>query len=246
MSSDATRRRGAMRPDGPVESYAWPEKLEARVVAPGEAPRLHGYDVEGDLCANYSFSETLLLSLTGELPDEMQAAAFDVALQFLSPLSIAHAPTHAAVLARISGAPLGSVAAIAVVTLAERAREIVQEHAPFIAWLERWSVDPTAKLTPEFGPTSDADRASADRLQRALADRGVPSSARPAGHELGRTPALLAALHFSGLKVAEQLEAAFVMGGLASTLAEARAWKFSEFRDYPMNLPRFVYEEGDG
>src|SRR5262245_48707929 len=99
MSADTSRPRGAARPEGPVEAYPWPEKLEARVVTPGDAPRLHGYDVEADLCAHYSFVETVLLSLTGELPSEPQAAAFDVALQFLGPLSVAHASTHAAVLA---------------------------------------------------------------------------------------------------------------------------------------------------
>lgn len=246
MSSDPTGFRGAKRPDGPVESYAWPEQLEARVVTPGDAPRLHGYDVEADLSAHYSFAETVLLSLTGELPDAQQAAAFEVALHFLAPLSVAHAPTHAAVLARICGARFGSLAAITVVTLAERAHTIVEDHSAFLVWLERWQADPVERPAPEWRAASDADRASVTRFWRALDARGVVLGARASYDELGRMPALLAALHFAGLTAPEQLETAFVLASFAPSVAEARAWNFGEFRNYSMNLPRFVYEEGDG
>jgi hypothetical protein len=246
MSSDPTRLGKARRPDGPIESHAWPERLEARVITPGDAPRLHGYDVEADLCVNYSFVETALLSLTGEPPDEQQAAAFEVALHFLAPLSVAHAPTHAAVLARICGARFGSLAATTVLALAERAQTIVESHAPFLDWLERWHADPSETPAPQWRAASDADRASVERLGRALAQRGVALCARTSFVELGRMPALLAALHFAGLKAPDQLQAAFVLASFTASVAEARAWSFGEFRAYPMNLPRFIYDEGDG
>jgi hypothetical protein len=213
---------------------------------PGEAPRLHGYDVEADLSKHYSFAETLLLGLTGELPNEEQATAFEVALQFLGPLSVAHAPTHAAVLARICGARFGSIAAVAALTLAERAHSIVSEHESFIAWLDSGQAVASEDEQARWRPTSEADRASAERLREALAERGVSSVMSPPFDELGRIPALLATLHFAGLRLAEQLEAAFVLASFALSVAEARAWKFGEFREYPINLPRFVYEAGDG
>jgi hypothetical protein len=246
MSSDSTQPRGGERPDGPLESQAWPEKLEARVMTPGDAPRLHGYDVEADLCANYSFAENALLSLTGELPSDEQAVAFEVALQFVGPLSVAHAPTHAAVLARICGARFGSLAAIAVLSLAERAHTIVDEHAAFLAWLGHSPADSAEGPALEWRAASDAERASSARLRHALAGRGVVLSPRAAHDELGRTPSVLAALHFAGLREPEQFEAAFVLASFASTVAEARAWKFGEFREYPLQLPRFAYESKNG
>ncbi|HEX6764634.1 MAG TPA: hypothetical protein VF103_04130, partial [Polyangiaceae bacterium] len=53
---------------GPLEKAPFPAQLTARVMTPGKNPRLHGYDVEGDLAAHYTTSELVLLSLTGELP----------------------------------------------------------------------------------------------------------------------------------------------------------------------------------
>ena len=80
---------------GPLDAAEWPEKLTARVVTAGARPRLHGYDVEADLARHYSFTEMVLLSLTGNLPTAQEARAFDVALQFAAPVSVQEAPTHA-------------------------------------------------------------------------------------------------------------------------------------------------------
>ena len=236
----------ATRPDGPVEDGPWPTTLDARVVTPGDEPRVHGYDVESDLAVNYSFAETTILTLTGELPSGEQAGAFGVALQFLAPLSVAYAPTHAAVLARICGARFSSVSAIAAVTLAERARSILDENTGFVDWLNR--LREGSKETPpeSFHPKSDGERASVSRFRRALAWHGIEIPEVIAQHDLGRTPALLAALHFSGLVHREQMEAALVLASFASAIAEARTRDVASFREYPMNVPRFVYKEGDG
>src|SRR5579862_485636 len=91
------------RPPGPVEQYPWPEELRGNVVTPGSRPRMHGYDVEGDLARHYRSSDVVLLALTGELPSDEQSIAFDVALTFLAPLSVAEAPAHVAALAHITG-----------------------------------------------------------------------------------------------------------------------------------------------
>jgi hypothetical protein len=238
----------ATRPDGPVETGPWPTTLEARVVTPGDEPRIHGYDVESDLAVHYSFVETTLLTLTGELPSAAQAEAFSVALEFLAPLSVAHAPTHAAVLARICGARFSSIAAIAAVTLAERARAILDEHSNVLDWLDGMNGGATAPPPESSRARSEGERASVSRLRRSLSTRGITIPALATEHELGRMPALLAALHFSfsGLKHREQVEAALVLGGFTSAVAEARTREVASFREYPMNVPRFVYEESDG
>lgn len=101
MSADDT----ALGPlPGPLEVSSFPEQLTARLVTPGERPRIGGYDVESDLARHYAFSDLLFLSLTGELPDARESAVLGVALGFLAPVSIAHASTHGASLARLCGA----------------------------------------------------------------------------------------------------------------------------------------------
>jgi len=236
----------AARPDGPVESYPWPTTLEARIITPGEEPRVHGYCVESDLAPHYSFTEAVLLTLTGELPNESQAAAFDVALVFLAPLSVAHAPTHAGVLARICGARFSAVSAIAAVTLAERGRTILDENAALLEWLHGLRESSEAPPPPASLAAGESERSSVSRLRKALAHRGVEIPALDASYDLGRLPALLATLCFAGLEHREQIEATFVLASFASTIAEARTRGVASFREYPMNVPRFVYEEPNG
>jgi hypothetical protein len=234
------------RPDGPVESYPWPTTLEACIITPGEEPRVHGYCVESDLAIHYSFTEAVLLTVTGELPTEKQAAAFDVALTFLAPLSVAHAPTHAGVLARICGARFSSISAIAAVTLAERGRTILDVNAALLEWLERASTSSGEPPPASALAASESERSSVSRLRKALGQRGVEIRALDPSNDLGRMPALLAALHFAGLEHREQVEAVLVLASFASTIAEARLRAVASFREYPMNVPRFVYEEIDG
>jgi hypothetical protein len=238
----------AERPDGPVESYPWPTTLEAGIITPGEEPRVHGYCVESDLAVHYSFAEAVLLTLTGELPTEKQAAAFDVALTFLAPLSVAHAPTHAGVLARICGARFSSISAIASVTLAERGRTTLDANGALLEWLDRASASASSGEPPPSSALAvgESERSSVSRLRKALGQRGVEIRALDPSNDLGRMPALLAALHFTGLEHREQVEAVLVLASFASTIAEARQRPVASFREYPMNVPRFVYEETDG
>ena len=60
-----------------VDKQEWPDTLAAHVVddCEGAPPRIHGYDVESDLARHYPFSTTVVLALTGELPDGARAAA---------------------------------------------------------------------------------------------------------------------------------------------------------------------------
>lgn len=235
MSGDAVRDPYA----GPFDALPWPTRLQARVVTPGPAPRVHGYDVEGDLAPNaYRFSELVLLSLTGELPSEQQAKAFDVALVFLAPIAVHDAPAHAAVLARICGGKPGAVVSTAAIGLGELARFTLEEHASLLAWL----TDGATSAPPDNALARDHDdRASTARLRAALRSTGldVPALA----HDLARVPALLVALHACGLRRAEQLEVAMTVARLATTAAEGLAAKPAGFKEYPLGLPPFRYVE---
>ncbi len=221
---------------GPLDAAEWPEKLTARVVTPGARPRLHGYDVEADLARHYSFTETLLLALTGELPSAKEARAFDVALQFAAPAAAQDAPTHAAILGRICMASTSQMQGVAAISVAEQARVLVADHGP---WIELLAA-PLTQVPPELRARTGEERESVDRLRTAL--RGtieVPALS----HDVGRTAALLATLHACGLKTAETLECALVTARLPAAMAEALATPPGSHRQYPVQLPGIAYRE---
>jgi hypothetical protein len=221
---------------GPLDAAEWPEKLTARVVTPGPCPRLHGYDVEGDLARHYSFTETVLLALTGDLPTAAAARAFDVALQFAAPASAQEAPTHATILARICMASTSQMQGVAAIALAEQARVLVTEHHRWIELLGGQPLD----VPPELCAKTDSERESVDRLRRALHGTvDVPALSR----DLGRTAALLATLHACGLKSPETVECALVMARLPVAMAEALATPSGSHRQYPVQLPRIEYTQ---
>jgi hypothetical protein len=211
--------------------------LRANVVTPGPEPRLHGYDVERDLARHYHFSDVSLLALSGELPSDEKLAAFDTAMSFLAPLSVAEAPTHAATLARLCGATSSGVLGVGVVALAERSHDIVSGSASLLSWL----ASPEQPLDPAYLSASEEDRGAVDRLREALAGRGVRVSALD--KPLSRQSALLAVLWYAGLTRPAQMEAALVLASLASVVAEAHTHEVASFRTYPMQLPPFEYED---
>jgi len=226
------------RPPGPIEAHDLPATIDAHVMTPGPNPRLHGYGVEDDLALHYRFSELVLLALTGAPPDEARGRAFEVALQFLAPLAITEAPTHAAVLAQVCGAQSSSVIAVASIALAERARHVVAEYGELLLWLGKGDT----QLPPRcHGPSGD-DRACVERLKQALRRAGV---CEVPGLALGpnRWTAILMTLYFAGLRRSDQWEAALVLASLAPVLAEAQSHLPGSFEQYPMDLPPFVYEE---
>jgi hypothetical protein len=222
---------------GPIEDNEWPDQLKAHVVTAGAAPRVHGYLVERDLAKHYRFTDTALLALTGELPSEAEGAAFDVAMTFLGPLSVAEAPAHAAALARICGARSSAILAAAAITLAERARFIVAGCGKLLDWLAA----PDDALDPALVAAGEEDRIAVDALRAALALRNVDIEvlARP----LSREAALVTTLWFAGLRRPEQIETALVMASLPSVVAEAHCHDVASFREYPMKLPPFEYED---
>jgi hypothetical protein len=228
-----------LRPSGPLEEFSWPEELEARVVTPGDNPRLHGYVVEEDLANHYTFVETVLLSLTGELPSRDQGRAFELALVFLSPLSVAEAPTHAALLARICGARSSAVVGITALALVERARHLLDEYALVVAWL----VDPARSFPAHFRAKTAAERASVARLSAALKASAVELNVF--GWDPDRISAVLALLCYAGLTRREQMEAVLLLASLAPSLGEAFTREVAWFHEYPTQLPLFEYEEAE-
>ncbi|HEY3820045.1 MAG TPA: hypothetical protein VGL81_22925 [Polyangiaceae bacterium] len=210
------------RRSGPLDDVAWPDKITAHVVAPGHRPRVHGYDVEGDLARHYSFTDTVLLALTGELPSEAQSSAFEVAMQFLSPSPVNEAPAHAAVIVRICNVLTSAIVGTAAITLGEQARATVEGEQA------------TRPVSPE-------ERASVERLRDVLRSRGV--LVPTIEYDLGRTAALIATLRFAGLERAEQIEAAIVLARLPAAVSEAFATPTHSYRDYPADLPAVRYME---
>jgi hypothetical protein len=222
--------------NGPLDDVEWPEKLTARVVTPGPGPRLHGYDVEGDLARHYTFPETVLLALTGRVPSADEARAFDVALHFACPAPAQEAPTHAAILARMCVASTSQIQGSAAIALGEQARVLVAEHA---AWIEMLA-GPLSEAPAAYRATSDDERESVERLRRAL--RGtidIPVLQL----DVGRSPALLATFHACGLKTAEVIECALVLAKLPIAMAEALATPAGSYRQYPLQLPTIAYAE---
>jgi hypothetical protein len=200
-------------------------------------PRIHGYDVESDLAQNYSPSAVAFLAVTGELPTPEIAEALDRILVFASPVSVACAPTHAAVLAQLCGAPSTSILSVAAIGLSEQVRHSLDEHEELLQWLQA----PNTPLPKRFQATNVEQEAIVERLRAALHECGlrVPALSQP----LAPQAAVLAALYSCGLTTRRPLEVLLVWVRLPIVMAEAFAESVANFKNYPINLPRFVYEE---
>lgn len=222
-------------PLGPLETSRWPDTLTARVITPGDEPQVRGYDVESDLAHHYRSSELLLLALTAQLPSAESALAFEVAQIFLAPVSVAHASTHAAVLARICGARPSAIIAVAAGALAEQAREELADHEELLRALSM-----KADIPPRFIAVTDSELAASERLRLALGRVGF---LLPGAAPLKRMAGLVCVCVACGLSRREQIEAAIVQTRLGPTVAEAFAEHKANFSHYPANLPRFSYEE---
>jgi len=227
------------RADGPIDSVTWPAQLVARVVTPGAEPRIHGYAVEDDLARHYGLGENVLLTLTGRMPSDADAAALGAALAFSMPVHVGESPVHAAVVARMCGATPGGVLGVGVLALTEQARSIVEATREAVTW----AADP-AGPPPESVRARDANEsASVARLAVALAryGRDVPELEA----DLSRDAAIVVVLHRVGLEHDWQKETALVLARLPALSAEAHAAAPGSFREYPMDLPAFRYRDPD-
>ena len=220
---------------GPIEDQTWATQLQSHVVTPEASPRIHGYDVEGDLAKHYSFADTMMLCVLGEIPSDSKRRAIEIAMQFLAPMSIAHAPTHAGMLTRLCGATTSASFAAGAFLLGEDARTIVEAHASWISWLRTSAGSPDS-----FTPNNDADRASVVRLGHAIAETGVV--VRGLDLKVTKLAAILAVFVACGATTPGQLELFLILGRLACVGAEVLATTPTQFRTYPINLPPFRFE----
>lgn len=221
---------------GPIDDGDWPTHLTAHVVEPGDELHMQGYAAESDLAINYRFSEIVLLLLKKELADEPRARAFDLALSFLMPATVAEGAIHATCLARLCGATSTGTLGVAAVALGEQARFELERHALLFEWLEH----PETPFPSEFFAVSDSDRASVERLSNALAEIGFEPAVALEG--MTRQAALFALFHSLGLGQPADIELAWTLARLPVAIAEARAVTPGALRTYPMNTPRFAYE----
>jgi len=208
------------------------------VVTPGERPRIAGYEVETDLAPNFSFAEVMLTALTGQAPTRETGRLLEITLGFMSATSVAEAPAHAAVLARICGATSAGMLSCGVLTLAEQARAVMEAHEGLFAWLSHKE----GPLPPAFRAATAADRDSVERYREALAAASLQLEVLR--HDPTRTAALIAGLHACGATRVEWVEALWVSARLPVVVAEGLAAVPLSFRDYPMRLPPFRYTPG--
>lgn len=221
----------------PIDRATWPERITARVVQPGAAPRLHGYDLRGDLAAHYRLGEVVFLALAGELPEERLARAVDLALIFLSTVTVAEAPGHAAVLAGLCGTTSSAATGVVAIALGEQARCFVARLLALPAAGQGEAPGADAALpAPAESEAPDPGVAALRARLDALGLADLPIEGR-----LGAPGAALSLLRRCGLTEAPQLEAAWVLARLPVALAEAWRQHPGQFLGYPTQLPRFIY-----
>lgn len=210
--------------DGPVEKHVWKEQLEAHAVEAGDEPRLFGYAITSDLAQHHSFAHFLLLALTGELPDDALAKTFETALFFAANVSVADAPVHATVLARLCGARTGGVLAVGTTAIGEHVESAIERA---LVSLTNGALDDTQRAT------SDVEKA---RVEDFRARVGVTW---PDGASLDT--AVIAVLRACGLDTAAAITMALTFARLPLACAEALRTKPGNFGAYPIDTPHFEY-----
>jgi hypothetical protein len=254
---------------GPFDREPWPERLQAHVVSPaGAAPRMHGYDVAGDLARHYTMSEVAWLALRGELPTESQRAAFDTALILLAPTSVAQAPAHAAILSRIAGARPCATLGVAAVGLGELARSEREALAPWLAGLEPPPGERAAGPADEASEPSEAREADEPSEAREADEADEPGEAGEAREALAwldgqlrawfgdggglparpraRVACAHALLQRLGFATPLQLELLSLWARLPAVIAEAGLVHLGDVRGYPARAPDYRYVDDEG
>ncbi len=206
----------------PFDLATWPEQITAKVVQPGIAPTVYGYDIQNDLARHYRWTELLFLSLTGELPEESLMPALDIALIFLSSVTVAEAPGHAAVLAGFCGTTNSAAISIITITLAEQARNFIEQY----------------KALPKNAGSSSVDEGIV-QLKERLTEKKIHHLVLET--RLGVLGAAISVLEQCGLSKPSQLEAAWVTTRLPVALAETWQQPAGNFIEYPTQLPNFEY-----
>jgi hypothetical protein len=205
------------------------------VITPGSDPRVHGYSAEDDLARHYTYSESVFLCLAGKLPSRSIGRAFDIAMQYLGPVAVTEAPTHAAVIAKLVRSKTSAILGAASVALGEAARETMLELSPLLAWLE----EPAHPFPAAGRAASQQARASVTRLRDLIESTGVASPIFD--QDPSRLAALVGIMYACGLTTALQIQLAMAIAQLPFVVAEAMAAPSYDLKGYPMNLPRVRY-----
>jgi len=199
----------------PVDAHRWPTRLPAHVVAPDHPPRVHGFDLTGDLAQNYDFGEFVVTALTGTPPSNAWGVAVNMALIALGAAGVERASVHAATVARRCGADDASVLATGALGLAEEA---------------------VGEVSPRGRPPTEEGRAFFESL---------PTEVRMAieGPNRATEDLALSILEGAGLTTRLQRMAAVCLAKLPTLVAEVSAVRRGDVQSYPMKLPRFSYED---
>ncbi len=221
----------AENPSGPVEAFPAPSKLEARAVDPAGDRGLLGYPLADDLAVHYAPHEVMMLALVGRPPDREEGVALGVAITWIAAPHVGESPAHAAVLARISGAPIEGLLQAAFTSAAVEGAAVVDEHAALLDWLDGGEAgDP-----PSSGPASAR---WATRLSSACGFESPGLASIATAEE-----AFLVVAHGCGIREREHLVALWSWSRSIGALAEGLRATALAFRDYPLRLPRFRYGE---
>lgn len=223
--------------EGILDRVAFPTELGATVVEPGVDHRIHGFAVQTDLSRAVGFTEVIWLSLTGELPDEHELEAFTLAMIWLAPVHVGELPAHAAVLAKVAGAPEEMVPAIATVGLGQ----LIAAELADAAWLGNGAI-------PAHAVATELDESLARRWEEVCGLARRWFGERPWFDErvvLRRVPAALALLHELGIRDVPRLQALATIARLPVVLAEAACMPSGAVMRYPTSTPVYRYVEDE-
>lgn len=221
--------------DGWFSSPQFATQLEARVVDhSGADARIHGYQVIGDLARHFSYSEVLLLALTGREPDETRSELFRIAMIALSPIGVGSAPCHLGILAHIVSRSYVSSLAAAAIALAERAASCLAERRGLLERLR-------AKAAPEAEELGPVQRSVLDDDVLVLLSMHSQLARRPWFVNLDRLTALIVVLYECGLEDDWKLESALFHAWSPCMMAEMGPRGNDPLESYPVNVPRFKY-----
>lgn len=223
--------------DSPLDRIGAKERLEAKVVDTRTEPRIHGYSVHDDLARHYSFGEVILLTITGEPPTEAVGRAFEVVLTYMTPISIAEAPAHAARLGQAVNSSVSGIVSLAATALSEQARWLLDEHAGVLSWLADRSEDFPQQARAD-GPDQRRQVAALHAaVSDELGDLAIFSN------DPALWPALLGVLYACGLREPGHILLAIVQARLSTAVAEATAVVPGQLKDYPINIPPIRYTD---
>jgi len=218
--------------DGPAQLFPAPETLAGHVVDWRDGGAIHGYGVADDLAPHFAPHEVFLLGLLGDEVSQQHGRAFGVALTWISACHVGLAPTHSAVLARVSGGPSSAIIGVAAMVAAREAEHILTKHQALLDWLN-------GSPRSDFAGWADRDPRWRHRLRDASGlDLDDLQFARD------ESSAALIVFHGLGLRSRPQMTAAWAWARMIGALAESLAESGLDIHSYPLRLPPFDYEEG--